>query len=154
MFLVIFCARPFLHRNWVCPGAAGVLPDAPEALKRRSWTRSGPPRRRLQSSFWPKRHGGTPHMGKIVVTVGALRTIFVLLAEMFRFLRCFSIFFVILGSRPFLNHNWVCSGAAGPPPRCSRTRSGPPRSATGRRSDAFWDVLWNRVKTEFWQGAR
>ena len=62
-------------------------------------------------------------------------------AEKFRFLRCFSIFFVILGSRPFLHHNGVCSGAAGSPPRRSRTRSGPPRSAPGRRSDAFWDVL-------------
>ena len=103
----------------------GALPDAPEAIPGRSLTRSGPPWRLLQSPFWPKRHGGTPHMGKIVVKVDAFQTIFVFLAEKFRFLCCFSIFFVILGSRPFLNHNWVCSGAAGPPPRCSRTRSGP-----------------------------
>ena len=137
----MFVARPFLHRNWVCSGAAGALPDAPEALPGRPWTRSGPPRRRLRSPFWPKRHGGTPYMGKIVVKVDAFRTIFVFLAEKFRFLCCFSIFFVILGSLLFLHLNWVCSGAAGPPPRRSRTRSGPPRSAPGRRSDACWDVL-------------
>ena len=71
VFFVIFSPHPFLHRNWVCPSAAGVLPDAPEALPRRFWTRSGPPLRRLQSPFWPKRHVGTPHMGKLVVKVGA-----------------------------------------------------------------------------------
>ena len=37
-------------------------------------------------------------MGNIVVKVDAFRTIFVFLVETFRFLRCFSIFFVILGS--------------------------------------------------------
>ena len=141
---MIFGARPFLHRNWVCSGAAGALPDAPEALPGRPWTRSGPPRRRLRSPFWPKRHGGTPHMGKIVVKVEAFRNIFVFWQKRFDFYVAFQYFLCFLGSRPFLHHNGVCSGAAGPPPR-----RGAPGRAPGRPG-VLLDVVQMPFGTSFW----
>lgn len=140
--MVIFGARPFLHRNWVCSGVAGVFPDTPEALPGRHWTRSGPPRRGLQSQFWPKRHGGTPHIGKSVVKVVAFRTNLFFCRKVLIFVLLFNILcdsWLSSISLPHLGLLWRCRAA---PP-------GAPGHAPGRPG-VLLDVVQMPLLTTFW----
>ena len=123
---------------WHCRGAPGRSRSAPRtALDALRAATVAAPEAHSGQRGTAVRHAWATLLSKLMF----FRNIFAFWQKSFDFCVVFEYLFVVIGSRPFLHHNGVCSGAAGPPLRRSRTRSGPPRSAPGRGSDAFWDVL-------------